>query len=288
MFDMVLDPASDRDETKLSGMLGRLVETDPGMKVRQEEGTGAQLVSVQGPLHLREISKTLSEIFHVEVSDRPPSPVYRETITKKTEVHYRHRKQSGGAGQFADVKMIVQPVGRGEGFTFAETVKGGAVPRNYIPAVESGAREALAKGPLGFPAVDVGVTLIDGQHHSVDSSEFAFRAAGRMGVQQALGEASPVLMQPIYKIEFHIPSVHSGNLVPIISSLKGQVLGFDRDENAKGWDIFRALVPGSALEELARSLRSVTQGIGYFDRKFDHFEELYGKEADQIVAAHSE
>ena len=286
MLERILVPASERDETKLSETLGKLSETDRGLKVMQEEGTGAQLVCAQGPMHLRELCKTLADVFHVEVSDRPPSAIYRETISKTSEVHYRHRKQTGGAGQFADVKLSVHPNGRGEGFSFAETVKGGAVPRNFIPAVEAGAREAMEKGPLGFHVIDVGVHLHDGQHHSVDSSEYAFRTAGKLGVRQALSQAAAVLMQPIFRVEIHVPSIYSGGLVPIVASLKGQVLGFDRDEAAKGWDIFRALIPGAALEELARSLRSATQGIGYFSRTFDHFEELYGKEAQAIVSAH--
>ena len=286
MLERILVPESERDETKLSATLAKLAETDRGLKVAQEEGTGAQLICAQGPVHLRELRKTLSEVFHVAVTDRSLSPVYRETISKSSNVHYRHRKQTGGAGQFADVQLSVKPNERGEGFTFGETVKGGTVPRNFIPAVEAGAREAMEKGPLGFQVIDVDVTLTDGQYHSVDSSEFAFRAAARMGVKQALSQASAVLMQPVVRVEIHIPSIYSGGLVAIVSSLKGQVLGFERDENAKGWDVFRALVPGSALDDLARTLRSATQGIGYFSKTFDHFEELYGKEADAIVSAH--
>ncbi|MBZ9601877.1 elongation factor G [Phyllobacterium chamaecytisi] len=287
MLERILVPDSERDETKLSETLAKLAETDHGLKVMQEEGTGAQLICVQGPVHLRDLCKTLAEVFHVNVTDRQPSPVYRETISKTSDVHYRHRKQTGGAGQFADVKLSIHPNERGEGFSFGETVKGGAVPRNFIPAVEAGAREAMEKGPLGLRVIDVGVTLTDGQHHSVDSSEFAFRAAGKMGVRDALAQASAVLMQPIFRVEIHIPSIYSGSLVPIVSAFKGQVLGFDRDESAKGWDVFRALIPGSALDELARSLRSATQGIGTFSKNFDHFEELYGKEADAIISAHA-
>ncbi len=286
MLERILVPGSERDENKLSETLAKLSETDRSLKVRQEEGTGAQLVCAQGPVHLRDICRTLSDVFHVAVTDRTPSPVYRETISKPAEVHYRHRKQTGGAGQFADVKLTIHPNERGRGFTFGETVKGGVVPRNYIPAVEAGAREAMDKGPLGFEVIDVGVTLTDGQHHTVDSSEHAFRSASKMGVRQALSEGAAVLMQPVFRSEIHIPSIYSGSLVQIVSSLKGQVLGFDRDESAKGWDIFRALVPGGALDDLARSLRSATQGIGYFSKTFDHFEELYGKEADAIVRAH--
>ncbi|MEF2074238.1 elongation factor G [Consotaella aegiceratis] len=288
MVARILVPASERDETKLSGALAKLAETDHGMEVTREEETGAKLVCVQGPVHLREISKTLSEVFHVEVTDRTPTAAYRETISKPAEIHYRHKKQTGGAGQFADVRLTVQPNARGEGFTFNEVVKGGAVPRNYIPAVEAGTRDAMDSGPLGFPVIDVSVTLTDGQYHAVDSNDFAFRTAGKMGMKQALAEAAPVLMQPIFRVDIHLPSVHSGNLIPIISSIKGQVLGFDRDEGAKGWDIFRALVPGGGLDELAHQIRSVTQGIGYFARTFDHFEEMYGKEAEAIVAGHAQ
>ncbi|MGH7005926.1 MAG: elongation factor G, partial [Alphaproteobacteria bacterium] len=287
MLERILVPHSERDETKLSETLIKLAETDRGLTVRQEEETGAQLVCVQGPVHLRDVCKTLAEVFHVDVKDRMPTPVYRETISKSSDVHYRHRKQTGGAGQFADVKLSVHPNGRSQGFSFAETIKGGAVPRNYIPAVEAGAREAMERGPLGLRVIDVGVTLTDGQHHAVDSSEFAFRAAAKMGVRDALAQASAVLMQPVFRIEIHIPSLYSGSLVPIVSSFKGQVLGFDRDDSAKGWDVFRALVPGNALDELARSLRSATQGIGTFSKRFDHFEELYGKEADAIISTYA-
>jgi elongation factor G len=286
MLERILVPGSERDENKLSETLAKLSEADRGLKIMQEEGTGAQLVCAQGPVHLRDLCRTLSEVFHITVTDRTPNPIYRETISKPAEVHYRHRKQTGGAGQFADVKLTVRPNERGQGFAFGETVKGGVVPRNYIPAVEAGAREAMDKGPLGFPVVDIGVTLTDGQHHAVDSSEHAFRTASKMGVRQALTEGSTVLMQPVFRSEIHVPSVYSGSLVQIVSALKGQVLGFDRDETAKGWDIFRALVPGGALDELARALRSSTQGIGYYSKTFDHFEELYGKEADAIVKAH--
>lgn len=286
MLERILVPVNERDETKLPGVLAKLAETDHSLIATQQEGSGAQMVCTQGPVHLREVCRLLAEVFKIEVEEKTPDPAYCETITKAADVHYRHRKQTGGAGQFADVKLSVYPTERGTGFAFSETVKGGAVPKNYIPAVEGGAREAMERGPLGFPVIDVGVTLTDGQHHSVDSSDFAFRAAGRMGVKQALEQTTSVLMQPIYRIEIHIPSIYSGALVPIVSSFRGQVLGFERDESTEGWDVFRALIPGSALDELSHSLRSATQGIGHFSKLYDHFEELYGKEADAIVGAH--
>ncbi|RAI01881.1 elongation factor G [Acuticoccus sediminis] len=282
MVARLLLPRNDRDDVKLSAALARLGVDDPGLVVTQEESTGRQLVRIQGPMHLRRLAETLREEFGLEVSEEPLVGVYRETISRPANVHYRHRKQTGGAGQFADVKLTVQPAPRGSGFTFNETVKGGTVPRNYIPAVEAGAREAMQRGPLGFPVIDVSVTLTDGQHHSVDSSDHAFRTAARMGVLQALSEAGPLLLQEIYDVTIHAPSTCSGTLVGLVSSEKGQVLGVGNDPDACGWDVFRARLPGAALDELPQVLRSATQGVGNFEAAFDHFEELYGKEAEQI------
>ncbi len=284
MFARRLSPTNERDEAKLSLALGRLAEDDPGLEVGQEETGGALLVRHQGPLHLRRILAALAEDFGVQAVEAAPGGVWRETISRDASVHHRHRKQTGGAGQFADVKLTVRPNARGAGFSFEETVKGGAVPRNYIPAVEAGARDALAAGPLGFPVVDVAVTLTDGQHHAVDSSDFAFRAAGRAAVAQALAEAVPALLQPIHEVEIHAPSVYSGSLSALVSSLNGRVLGFDRDPAGRGWDIFRTQMPASALEDLAQVLRSATQGVGWINSRFDHFEEVYGREAERIVA----
>ncbi|GLQ52934.1 elongation factor G [Devosia nitrariae] len=284
-LERIVVPASERDEVKLGTALARLADTDGGLTVTQDPASGAHVVAAQGPVHLREVLGALSETFRIDVSDQPITPAFREAISKVVEVQYRHRKQTGGAGQFADVQLTVRPTGRGEGFIFAEEVKGGAVPRKFIPAVEEGAREALEKGPLGFPVIDVGVVLTDGRFHSVDSSEFAFRTAARMGVRQALSQASPVLMQPIFRVDIHVPSQFSGSLVPIVSALKGQVLGFDRDEAVRGWDTFRALMPASALEELAHGVRSATQGVGYFSSSFERYEELYGRDAEAVVNA---
>jgi elongation factor G len=279
-----LAPASERDDAKLSAALARMAEDDPGLVVAQEEGTGAPLIRVQGPMHLRRVLATLAEEFGVTATEGPPSGQWRETIARAATVHHRHRKQTGGAGQFADVTLTVAPNPRGAGFTFDEAVKGGAVPRNFIPAVEAGARDALSAGPLGCPVIDVAVTLTDGQHHAVDSSDFAFRAAGRAAVTQALAEAAPVLLQPIHEVAIHAPSVHSGALVALVSGLKGRVLGFDRDPQARGWDLFRAQLPGAALEELATALRAATQGLGWFESAFDHDEEVYGRDAERIAA----
>jgi elongation factor G len=233
-------------------------------------------------MHRRGLEHVLSEVYGLTVETQPVAPPWRETIARGAEVHHRHRKQTGGAGQFADVRITVAPAPRGAGFVFEETVKGGAVPRNYYPAVEAGAREAMTKGPLGFPVIDVIVTLTDGQHHSVDSSDFAFRAAGRAAVLEALAQAAPVLLQPIHRVDIHAPSVFTGGLSALVTGLKGQILGFDRDGEAAGWDLFRALLPAAALPDLAPQLRATTQGTGRFEHSFDHYEEVYGKEAERI------
>ena len=284
----IVEPESERDDTRLSSALTRMAAADPGMVLTQEEGTGRALVHLQGPMHMRRLLAKLEEDFGLKVHEHPLGATYRETITKTVDKAYRHRKQSGGAGQFADVKLTVRPQARGEGFAFDQVVKGGAVPKNYIPAVEAGAAEALEEGPLGFPVIDVAVTLTDGKHHSVDSSDFAFRIAGKNAVREALTEAGPVLLQPIDRVAIHVPSVFSGALVPLISQLKGQVLGFDEEAGAKGWDVFRALLPASALDPLFQSLGGATQGTAWYETEFDHYEEVYGKEAEKVSQAMAE
>ena len=235
-------------------------------------------------MHLRRIEAKLAEDFGIEIEEQPVTPDYRETITKKVEVHHRHRKQSGGAGQFADVLIDVEPTPRGSGFEFTEVVKGGAVPRNYIPAVASGAGDALRRGPHDFPVMDVKVTLKDGKHHAVDSSDFAFRTAGSAAVREALTMAGPVLLQPIMRVDIYVPSVFAGGLVPTVSSLGGHVLGFEADPGAAGWDIFSAAMPARAVAGLIQSLGSSTRGTAWASTEFDRYEEVRGAEADRIMA----
>ncbi|TCO74210.1 elongation factor G [Rhodovulum euryhalinum] len=278
-------PVNDRDDARLSAALGRLAASDPGMDLSQDNETGHLVVRLQGPIHMRRVLAKLAEDFGVEAAEHPVSGIYRETITRPVETHHRHRKQTGGAGQFADVHMTIRPQGRGAGFAFDETVKGGAVPRNYIPAVEAGAREAMAQGPLGFPVVDVAVTLTDGKHHAVDSSDHAFRTAAKTGVREALAQAGPVVLQPIDRVVIHVPSIHSGSLVALAGSLKGQVLGFEAHGDARGWDVFQALIPAAAKEELFQALGGLTHGTAWFEAHFDHYEELHGKDADRIREA---
>ncbi|MFN3954527.1 MAG: elongation factor G [Pararhodobacter sp.] len=285
MLARVLIPGSEREEVRLSTALSRLAETDPAIEIGTEEETGQPVLRVQGPQHLRRLLALLEGDFGLNVDTRTPRVNWRETISRPAEVRYRHRKQSGGAGQFADVALRLTPLPRGTGFQFDEVVKGGAVPRNYIPSVEEGARDAMARGPLGFAVIDIGVTLSDGKHHSVDSSDHAFRTAGRMGVREALAMAGPVLLQGIERVEIHVPSAISGGLVSVISSLKGQVLGFDRDPGFRGWDLFRAALPSTALEALLTALATATQGTAWFETRFDHYEEVHGRDAEAVSKA---
>ncbi|AHC99382.1 elongation factor G [Leisingera methylohalidivorans] len=272
-FRRVITPVNERDDARLSGALERLAEIDPALGVGQDEASGQVLLNLQGPLHMRRVKQALKDEFGVEVEEGVVPPALRETIRKPVQVQYRHRKQSGGAGQFADVVIEVKPLPRGSGFVFEETVKGGAVPKNYIPSVEAGAREALAQGLNGHPVVDICVTLKDGKHHSVDSSDFAFRTAGKNAVREALSEAGAVLLQPIMRVHIHVPSVFTGGLVPVVSGMKGQILGFEAEDGVAGWDVFETLLPMSAQDDLCNTLASATRGTGWFSTDFDHYEE---------------
>lgn len=271
-----ISPEHDRDDARLSAALARMAAIDPGLELGQDAATGQAVIGLQGPLHLRRLTEKLLADFGLGIAVAPVDTAFRETPRRSVETHHRHRKQSGGAGQFADVVLTIAPQPRGAGFLFEDIVKGGAVPKSYIPAVAQGAEEALASGPGGFPVVDVKVTLKDGKSHSVDSSDHAFRTAGKGAVRDALAEAGTQTLQPVLKVELHLPSVFVGDLVPALSSLQGQVLGFQAHPDARGWDLFQALLPETARDDLIRTLASATRGTGWASFGFDHFEELRG------------
>ena len=268
-------PVNERDETKLSTALARIGEIDLGITSAQDETAGHMVVGVHGPQHLRRIVDKLDDGFGIKVETSEVPTALRETIRKGMEKHYRHRKQSGGAGQFADVVIDIAPMPLGTGFVFEEVVKGGAVPRNYIPSVEAGARDALASGPTGHPVVDVKVTLKDGKSHSVDSSDYAFRTAGKSAVREALTEAGTSVLQPIMQVEIQVPSVFAGGLVQLVSGLKGQVQGFEGHPEASGWEVFRALLPMATVEDLSQALGGATRGTAWFTAELDHYEAMH-------------
>ena len=210
---------------------------------------------------------------------------YRETIRHPAHVRGRHKKQSGGHGQFGDVVLDVRPLGRGDGFVFEEKVHGGSVPRQYFSSVEAGCRDACTHGPLGFPVVDVAATLVDGSYHTVDSSDMAFRTAARVGMVEALEKGDPVLLEPILAVSIAVPSESMSRATAIVSGRRGQILGYDARPGWEGWDVLEAQIPEAEMGGLIVDLRSATSGVGAFTCKFDHLAEVVGKQADAIVAA---
>jgi elongation factor G len=279
--------ASDRkDDVKLGQALLRLNEEDPSLTMVHNPRTHDTVLWGQGEMHLRVALERLRDRFGVNVKSHPPAIGYQETIRKSISQRGRHKKQSGGHGQFGDVVLEIRPLPRGEGFKFDEKVVGGAVPRNYIGAVEEGVVDGLTRGPLGFPVIDVQVTLTDGSYHSVDSSDLAFRTAARIGVSEGLPQCQPVLLEPIYVVEIVCPTDATAKINAILSARRGQILGFDTREGWPGWDCVRAMMPEAEIGELIVELRSATAGAGGFTRQFDRMAEVTGRAADQIIAAH--
>jgi elongation factor G len=274
-----------KDDVKLGQALNKLVEEDPSISIVHNPDTHEVILWGQGEMHLRVATERLTDRFGIAIEKRQPSVGYRETIKKSVQQRGRHKKQSGGHGQFGDVVLDVKPLPRGAGFQFAETITGGVVPRNYIPSVEEGVIDGLKEGPLGFPVVDISVTLIDGSYHSVDSSDQAFRTAGRIGIVEALPQCHPVLLEPIHAVEIVCPNDATAKINAILSGRRGQILGFDTREGWPGWDSVKALMPESEIGDLIVEIRSATAGVGTFTFKFDHMAELMGRAADQIVAA---
>jgi elongation factor G len=279
--------ASDRkDDVKLGQALLRLNEEDPSLSMIHNPQTHDIVLWGQGEMHLRVALERLHDRFGVNVKSHPPAIGYQETIRKPITQRGRHKKQSGGHGQFGDVVLEIKPMARGSGFAFDERVVGGAVPRNYIGAVEEGVVDGLTRGPLGFPVIDVQVTLTDGSYHSVDSSDLAFRTAARIGLSEALPQCQPVLLEPIYLVDIVCPTEATAKINAILSGRRGQILGFDTREGWTGWDRVRATMPEAEIGELIVELRSATAGAGSFTRQFDRMAEVSGRAADQIVAAH--
>jgi elongation factor G len=234
-------------------------------------------------MHLRVALERLTGKYGISVTTQEPAIPYKETIRGATSVRGRHKKQSGGHGQFGDVVLDIKPLPRGSGFQFDQTISGGVVPRNYIPAVEGGVATYLAKGPLGFPVVDVAVTLTDGSYHSVDSSDQAFRMAAQLGMREGMPQCKPVLLEPVLKVEVAVPSEATARVNGIVSQRRGQLLGFDARPGWQGWDVVEALIPQAEIRDLIIELRSATAGVGTFSSRFDHLAELSGKLADQVI-----
>lgn len=273
-----------KDEVKLAAALNRLCDEDASLVCVHDQTSGEIRLSGQGEMHLRVALERLSARFGVDVAARPTQVAYRETIRNAVSIRGRHKKQSGGHGQYGDVVMDIKPLERGEGFQFSETVHGGSVPRQYFSSVEAGCEDALERGPLGFPVVDVAATLTDGSYHSVDSSDMAFRTAARIGMSEALAKAGPVLLEPILAVDITVPSEAMARATGIVSSRRGQILGFDSRPGWPGWEVLQAQVPEAEMDGFIVELRSATAGVGAYSARFDHLAELLGKQADAVVA----
>jgi elongation factor G len=274
-----------KDDVKLGQALHKLLDEDPSITVVHNAEAQEVVLWGQGEMHLRVATERLADRFGVAITTRRPSVGYRETIRKGVVQRGRHKKQSGGHGQYGDVVLHIKPLPRGSGFTFEDKITGGVVPRNYIPSVEEGVIDGLKQGPLGFPVVDVTVALIDGSYHTVDSSDQAFRTAGRIAISEGLPQCQPVLLEPIHLVEIVCPTDATAKINAILSGRRGQILGFDTREGWDGWDMVRAMMPESEIGDLIIEVRSATAGVGSFTFKFDHMAELTGKTADQIIAA---
>ncbi|WP_276199091.1 elongation factor G [Chelatococcus sp. XZ-Ab1] len=285
VFSLALLVRDRKDDVRLTTALGKIVEEDPSLVLEQRPDLGEMRLCGQGEMHLRVAIARLASRFGVTVDVRKPQIAYRETIRHAAQARGRHKKQSGGHGQFGDVVLHVEPLPRGEGIVFTDTITGGVVPKQYIPSVEIGVREAAEKGPLGFPVVDMKVTLTDGSYHTVDSSDMAFRAAARLAMAEMLPNAKPVLLEPMLAVEIAVPTEAMSKATAIISARRGQILGYDGRPGWLGWDLVNAMIPEAEMDDLIVELRSATAGVGSFSARFDHLAELSGKAADQVVMA---
>jgi elongation factor G len=286
VYAVALRPRERKDEVKLSTSLQRLAEEDPSLRIEHNQETGETLLSGNGEMHLRVAIERLESKYQITVESHRPNIPYAETIRKSVSQRGRHKKQSGGHGQFGDVVLDIRPLPRGTGFEFSDTITGGVVPKQYIPSVETGVREYLKSGPLGFPVVDLAVNLADGSYHSVDSSDMAFQLAARLGMKEGMAACSPVLLEPILKVEVYTPSDATARITAIISQRRGQILGFDARSGWPGWDVVEAMMPQAEIGDLIIELRSATAGVASYTARFDHLSELTGRLADDVLNSH--
>ena len=286
VYKLAIEAADRKDEVKLTAAIHRLQEEDPSLLLEQDAGLREISLLGQGEIHLKVVAEKLTSKYGLKLNMHPPRVPYKETIRKGTSQRGRHKRQSGGHGQFGDVVIEIKPVPRGSGFAFVDQIKGGVVPKQWIPSVEKGVMEYLKQGPLGFPVVDVAVALVDGSYHSVDSSDAAFQTAGRIAMQEGMPNCAPVLLEPIMRVQIHVPNEATAKVNAVVSARRGQLMGFDARDGWTGWDTVEAQMPLSELHGLIVELRSLTQGVGTFEMEFDHLAELTGKLADQVVATH--
>ena len=284
VYGLAVAAADRKDEVKLSTAIAKLREEDPSLQFEQNAELHQMTLLGQGEMHLRVAVDRLASKYGLKLQTHRPQFPYKETIKKSTSQRGRHKRQTGGHGQFGDVVLEIRPLPRGSGFVFEDKISGGVVPRNFIPSVEKGIIDYLKEGPLGFPVVDVAVALVDGSYHSVDSSDAAFQTAARIGMTEGMANCNPVLLEPIMHVKIHVPSDSTASVNGVISTRRGKILGFDSRPGWQGWDTVEAEIPQSELHDLIVELRSLTQGVGTYEQKFHHLAELTGKLAENVVA----
>jgi elongation factor G len=288
VYGLALTAEKRSDDVKLTPAIAKLIEEDPTLHLEQNAEMQEMILWGQGDIHLQIAMDRLRHKYGLPVTARKPQVPYKETIRKGAAQHARFKRQSGGHGQFADIQIEIKPLPRGTGHVFTDAVVGGAIPRNYIPAVEEGVMEYLRHGPLGFPVVDVSVTLITGQFHAVDSSDQAFKTCARMAMSEAMPKCEPVLLEPIHHVDISVPNAFTSRVQRVISGRRGQILGYDAKPGWEGWDVVTAQIPRAELHDLIVELRSVTLGVGTYGERFDHLQELTGKLAERAIAGRGE
>jgi elongation factor G len=286
VYALAIETTDRKDEVKLTAAIHKLQEEDPSLHFRQNAELQEMSLAGQGEIHLKVAAEKLASKYGLRITTHQSKVPYKETIRKPGRQHGRHKRQSGGHGQFGDVHIEIKPLPRGTGFVFEDQVKGGVVPRQFIPSVEKGVIDYLKQGPLGFPVVDVGVALVDGSYHTVDSSDAAFQTAARVAMTEGMPNCAPVLLEPIMRVKVHVPNDATAKANQVVSGRRGQLMGYDARPGWRGWDTVEAQMPLSELHNLIIDLRSLTQGVGTFEMEFDHLAELTGKLADHVVATH--
>ena len=282
VIHIAIEPKTKSDQEKMGNALQKLLSEDPSLRVRTDEETGQVIISGMGELHLEIIVDRMKREFKVEANIGAPQVAYRETITKTVEVQGKFVRQSGGRGQYGDCHLRLEPLEPGGGFEYVDEIKGGVIPKEYIPAVGKGAEEAAQNGILaGFPLVDVKVTCFDGSYHDVDSSEMAFKIAGSMGFKEGAAKAAPVLLEPIMAVEVVLPEEYLGEVMGDLNSRRGRVAGM---EARGGAQVVSAQVPLSSMFGYSTDLRSATQGRATYTMTFDHYEQVPKAIAEEVIS----
>ena len=282
IFSVAIHPKTKTDVDKLGTVLSKLVEEDLTLKVQKDPDTAETILSGMGDSHVEVAMERMQRKFGVGVRVETPKIPYKETVTTSVQAEYKHKKQSGGHGQYGHVFLEVEPLPRGKGFEFTERVVGGSVPKNYIPAVEKGVMEAKQEGVLArYPVVDVRATLFDGSAHPVDSSEISFKIAGAQALKKGLSQGQPVLLEPVVHLEVVVPEAFIGDIIADLNTKRAKVLGMIPEE---GNQIIEAKVPLAEVLRYAIDLRSITQGRGRYTIQFSHYEEVPSYQTQKIIS----